>query len=434
MKIAPRLLIMILVGPAGALCVGSALADKPAAAVDLAVDQVAIKGGPRLAGAILGREAGGALAVAVNRQWLQKAHPEFFAQAVRDETAETRAALTELRDRIAAWRKARAPENEFDFFLKQETSRVEKALQELDAGKRVEDAPFLVIDVAPGKVERVVSPPLPRKAVAQAAWLERLADVETRSAGSLTQELKKLRVEPNDDPDALLDLLPPRRENDAAWAARQAIVEYRYRKPLDFQGTGDMVLRAGGKLQVADAGKLISELLKSLTGDSLQDLLDPAGGKPARPNRAAANETWLTKAAEAAAGDGASGFRVTRVEQDVAARRVAVETQFVARLPDGSWKSVWQRRETADSAKVRPDAEQQIMQDPQVRTALDLFQSLGVGGEDQIRLAVRFGAATMEAQKQADGRFFEFRDRYLRRLDGPVLRVPPTALARPAKK
>jgi hypothetical protein len=48
-------------------------------------------------------------------------------------------------------------------------------------------------------------------------------------------------------------------------------------------------------------------------------------------------------------------------------------------------------------------------------------------------MAIRFGAATQEAQKQADGRFFEFRDRHLRRLDGPVLRIAPAAPAKGTK-
>ena len=136
------------------------------------------------------------------------------------------------------------------------------------------------------------------------------------------------------------------------------------------------------------------------------------------------------KAAEA---EKISGFRVTRSEEDLAAKRVAVETRFVARMPDGSWKTVWQRVETADASKARPDVEQQIMQDPQIRTALELVKSFGLGGEEQVKMAIRFGAATQEAQKQADSLFFEFRDRHLHRLDGPVLRIAPAVAGKVTK-
>ncbi len=136
----------------------------------------------------------------MGREWLKKTNP-LFEKALSDETAETQAALTELRDRIAEWRKARAPENEFDFFLKKEAERIEKELQGIDAGTREEDALFLVVDILPAKIERVVNqPPATPCAVALAAWRERLADVETRSTASLVQELKRLKITPVDDP------------------------------------------------------------------------------------------------------------------------------------------------------------------------------------------------------------------------------------------
>ena len=45
-------------------------------------------------------------------------------------------------------------------------------------------------------------------------------------------------------------------------------------------------------------------------------------------------------AARIADSENLTGFRVTRVDQDLAARRVSVETRFVARLPSGDWKTI----------------------------------------------------------------------------------------------
>lgn len=426
--------IVVLTALAAWVCTSEfAYADKPVPAADLAVDQVSIKGGPKLLGAALGREADGALAFAVRREWLKPAYPQLFEKAVREEMTETRAAFIELRDRIAAWRKNRAPEGELDFFLKKELERIDKELKGLDAGTRVEDAPFLVIDVAPAKIERVVNQTAQHRAVAQAAWSQHLPNVETRSLASLAQEVKKLKIVPVDDPELLLDFLPPRRENDSAWSARQALVEYQLRKPLDFQGTGDLVFQVGDNVQAGQGAKLIEELIRSLAGGALQDLLDPRAGKPAQ-GTGPAEEKWLAAAIQKAKAADVAGCRVTHVDQNLEARSVSVETRFVARLPDGSWKTVWQHVEKADAAKPRAETEQQIMQDPQVRAALDLVKAVGLGAEDQVKLAVRFGAAIMEAQKAADSRFFQFRDRNLRRLDGPVLRVAPIVPAKGAKK
>jgi hypothetical protein len=410
--------------------------DKPVAPADLAVDQVVLKGGPRLLGSVLGQEADGTVAVAVARAWLKATHARFFDGAQKEEAAETRAALIELRDRIAAWRKVRADDKKLDFFLGKEADRVDNELRAIDAGSRVEVAPFMVVDVSPAKVERVVNQPPQRRQVAMTAWREGLAGVETRSLASLVQELKKRRIEPTEDADALLDLLPPRRQNEAAWAARRALVEYHFRRPLDFQGMGDAVMRTGDGVKAADAAPLLSGLIKSIADGSLSELFDlPAAGNGGKGSGSdGPEEKWLVTTAKIADAENLDGFRVTRVHQDLAARRVVVETRFVARLPDGAWATVWQRSEAADASKPRPDIEQQIEKDPQVRAVLDLVKSLGAGGDEQMKLAIRFGAATAEAQKEADRRFFEVRDRYLNRLDGPVLRVAPLQPAKTGRK
>ena len=56
-----------------------------------------------------------------------------------------------------------------------------------------------------------------------------------------------------------------------------------------------------------------------------------------------------------------------------------------------------------------------------MKKALETMKSLGLGAEDQVQQAIRFGAATMAAQQAVDARFFEFRARYVKHLDSPPL-------------
>lgn len=93
-------------------------------------------------------------------------------------------------------------------------------------------------------------------------------------------------------------------------------------------------------------------------------------------------------------------------------------------MPNGDWEVVWSHREAQDATKPRADVEAKIAADPQVKQVLDAVKSFGFGADDQIRQAIRFGAATMAAQQAADARFFEFRDRYLKQLDSPPLIWP----------
>ena len=95
----------------------------------------------------------------------------------------------------------------------------------------------------------------------------------------------------------------------------------------------------------------------------------------------------------------------------------------MARMPDGTWETIWNATETVDASRPRKELEARIRQDQQVTEALKLAEGLGLGGG--VDTAVRFGAATMEAQQTAAARFFEFVDRYTLRLDGPVLKWPP---------
>jgi hypothetical protein len=164
----------------------------------------------------------------------------------------------------------------------------------------------------------------------------------------------------------------------------------------------------------------VSAFLKGLTGQG-----NPAKGKSESSN-VALNKGWLKSAIEEADKLNVTGFRATRLDLNVEGRQVAVQSVFVARLGAGpreqaQWETIWSHRESADATKARPDLEGRITNDPQVKQALEKVKSLNLGADDQIDQAIRFGAATMAAQQTADSRFFEFRDRYLKHLDGPPL-------------
>jgi hypothetical protein len=114
-------------------------------------------------------------------------------------------------------------------------------------------------------------------------------------------------------------------------------------------------------------------------------------------------------------------FRATRVDLNLGGQQASVYSVFAVRLDNGNWQILWSGRESQDGVKQRPDVEATIAGDPQLKSALAGFKSLGVAADDQIRQAIRFGAATMEAQKAVDRRFFAFEEPLLRRLDGPPL-------------
>lgn len=388
--------------------------SKPVPRDQLAVDVVALKSGRSLRGAVLHRSAKGDLSLAVSRQWLKKANPEYYAQVALADRQTQREAWTQTRDRLQTLLETPPDQPRLAFFDRSELSRLEELLAQEDPP----ETPFLILDLAAAAVGRVTLAPPERRRMALLAWQEELPDVETRDAGSLKHSLVKAGVPLEGPLPDLSDKLPAQLQSEHEWAARLALVEYALGQPLNFQGMGSTVVQTGAD-QPVDLATVLPKLLQEQVGSVLDDLLGNA-----RPAARPQDDRELLKPAIATAEKaGARGFRVTRLQLNAETSRVVVETRFVARFGPGDWQPVWAAVEQADGTQARPAQEQQIEADPQLAMALKSIKSLGLGVEDGLRQAIRVGAATMAAQQAADARFFELRDRYTRRLDGPRLPV-----------
>jgi hypothetical protein len=382
----------------------------------LAVDVVLLKDGTRLLGAVVSRDKDGALTVAVQREWLKKHAARMYGTAVSQEQRRIAEAPTKRLERIREWVKQRAGNKDLAPFLKSELARLEKVRAKPLATVADAAAAQLILVVIPGKdVKRGFRQPAAHRQVLLLAWRERLKDVERRSAVDLAKELRAAGKRFDGKPVDLADRLPASADEfDAQWAARKAIVEFDRLKRLRFQGTGDVLVKAGG-----DAGKPadLSQVTSSLLQAQVNQLLQEALGNGVAPRRKKADGA-LQKAIKAAEAANVAGFRVTRVKPDLAAKRTSVDESFLARMPDGTWDTVWSHHETVDASQKRPDIEERIKNDERVKQALTLVKGLGLGADDkQLETAIRFGAATQIAQEKAAEKFDEFRERYSRRLD-----------------
>jgi hypothetical protein len=381
----------------------------------LAVDVVALKTGRSLRGAIVQRQPGGATTIAVSRTWLQTANPELYEQHAAADRESQRTAWQQTRDRTAAWLDTLAELPRLEFFLKQELARLDKLL----VADEPDLPPFLLIDLPASSIARVTPAAAERQRLALLAWNDGWTDVETRDVASLRAALTKQKIKLDGPPIDLSDRLPARSQDDREWATRQAAIEYTFRQPIDFQGTGDTLVRTGTD-QKPDLAAIIPKLLQQQVGALVQDLL--SDGR--RPVAAVNDRDWLAPAITATMAANGNGFRVTRVLVDPATNRTTVECRFVARVAEQDWRTIWQTAEVADGSVPRPELEARIEQDPQVKSALASLKSLGLVDDAPLRQAIRMGAATMSAQQAADGQFFAFTDRYAKRIDAPRIVVP----------
>lgn len=383
----------------------------------LGVDMVSVRRGPRLFGVVLERGGDGAVSIAVRREWLRSTQPREYERRVAEEAAAAQKQRDLLTLRLSEWSREAGDEPDLKRFLDRERQRIAQPPRAADAAPPPQ---FLVVRVPAERVERVLVQPPQQRQPALLAWREKLDNVEGRSAAALLRELQEKQIDLAQSVDFSGDL-PPQAESEAQWNARRAILGYRFVKSLDFQGTGDVLVRTGSGEKRPDMTQLAASILQTQLQSQLADLLDePRGAAKA----GGFSEKALAGAIQQAESAKVTGFRVTRMAFQPGAKSVVVEGRFIAQVAPGKWATVWQHTETTDASRAQPDLEKQIADNEEIKQVVELVKTAGLAGEDLIAQAIRAGAATQTAQQAVDKRFYEFFGRYTAHLDGPPLFLP----------
>ena len=423
-------------------------------------DLISVAGDGEIRGAVVKRFPDGSLDVAVQRDWLDAHAPEVAEVLGAEERRQTKAVMEALAKRLAT-AIATLPESRTRTLglLRREADRVDdwlaaaEAAGDRDAAARSADeggadrpirtraarrgdSQFTLLRIAPKRVTKVRPSGQDAQRIARWAWSERLEDVEGRSAADLTKELKGRGIDPRSPPPGLGDRLPPLPQDDREWAARMALVEGALGDSVAFQGFGDAVVKAGeaegglagilpqlGQLLGGGNGGLggLDDILDGLKGGGPPGAQAPAPATPGGDNPAGKPaERWLMSARAQAADAG--HYRATRVNVDAAKGRAEVESVFEARMPDGSWDTIWRDVRAADAARANEAAVERITADERISGLLQTIRGIGLVDEASIMQAIRVGAATSTAQGEIDTAFNDFRSRHVQRLDGPPLR------------
>ncbi len=378
------------------------------------VDIVLVKGGVELRGAVLSQDAG-ELRLAVQRTWLTSRQPEIL-KAADAETDKLRAASrTETLARIEAWIEARADQTRLVAVLKKEADRLQKVPLEAP-----EQTQFVTVRLPADRVRRVFTAPAASRQLAMVAWREQLERVEELTLTTLKPAVERRVPEWATERVDLSDRIPTGEpQSSDEWAARQAIFEYEYGEPLQFQGTGNMLVQVGAGAEKPD----LAALFASAASDTLAGQLEGLGLDLGQPTPKAKPVGWKATAIEQAASLDRSGFSVTRVPQITGSGPATVSVAFFARLSHGEWQPIWSDEVTTDPASIKPAELERLQADPQVQEILKITKALSLG--DSANQAVRFGAAVQTSQQGAATHFFEFRQRYNATLDGPPLTWKP---------
>ena len=386
----------------------------------LAVDVVNLKSHKQIRGFVLSANVMEDVRVAVSREWLEKEVPDTFLKAQEAAKQEAVRARLQLRDRLNNLINEQAQFNDpaqvlngaFVFFVRKELERIESEIE----NPTDEECQFLVLKIKPTAISDINVANDANRRIAIWSWHERLSDIELRKPSSLLTELKSKKIDATLIPPDLASRFYAVDESEDQWHIRLAIVSQQLNKPIEFQGSGDVMIQIGNDKQ-PELASLMGQMMQSQMNSLLQEL---SGNTKKLTPKKLDDADWTKSAISQAEKIKASYFRATNVRMDPARGSATVESAFLAKLESGRWILVWHSSTDQSASQQKEDTIKRIANDPQVKAIQTQFEALGIvgAGLDQ---AIQMGAATMTAQRMVNDEFQQFVERHLKQLNSPPI-------------
>lgn len=434
--------LLMIAASVGNAAIAAPQAAQPVPLTQRVVDQVLLNDNQRLLGMALGTTNTGDLQFVVRRDWLKQHAAATYRRTVADEPARDREILEQLVERLIAWRELRKDEQILANFLDQQLDQARARLKKLRAAVEEEPADkpqqqkpetttqLLVLVIPANQIRRGQFQKPDARHILGLAWERELEEPEEQSRTRLVQKLEKLMVDVKSALPDLTDRIPSQPQDEQAWAARVAVVEYSILGKPHFQGAGGMLVRDDPGQQRPGLEELLTGMLGEGLESQLAELLGD-GSKSGAARDTAQDEKSrqaVKKATAEAAEEGATGARITQLNQDIGRKRVSVTGQFWVRLDGGEWRAAWRQSAMVDASRADPKQQAELADDPQIKEITDMIKKLGLPlGQGALDLALQFGIATKQAQTQIDDAFSQFLLQATRRLDGPPITLLPAS-------
>ena len=381
-----------------------------------AADAVTFRDGKVALGQIVdsNRQGGRPLTMLIRRDWAEKNLPDRAALWSKAEAPSLQQALTLRRQRLTAWRSDR-PRNPADG--DRITPWLDRELARLADPKTVEKSFLMVVVLSRTDVKEIAARPGRSKRMLRLGWLSNFPDVETMSLDDLSQALEGRGFAPNADTPVSVDsLVPPQSENNAKWQVRRAATEIANDEGGRFLRYQGLVIPEPAPGEAPPAAASLNAALagiKELLGEAP---VDPLPGK-----------------LRDLAGQGRVGAVVTSLNLAPDLASVAVETTLWVRTGGDRWAPAFVRSSTVRPDDLPANAGDGLADDPQVKAAFGVIESLGFGDipPELKRRSLNMGAATRKALGQARGALDQELNAFALSLEAP--RDRPSA-ANPAAK
>ena len=379
----------------------------------LGVDIINLSSGKRIYGVVLNQADQQNLTIAVERDWFKRTHPKLYESYRNKEITNNTEALEQLTQRIKQWDQIRADDRLLSTFLQDEQKRIQSEATNIEISRK-----FIVPIIPKDEIRNVFRQTPERRKIAGLAWQNGLANPTTTSTTILKKRLEEKQVDIIRDQVNLANEVPPMAQTKKQWAAKVALVEHVYRPSLEYQGTGSTLIRKGEELNTA-------ALLGQLLGNQ-NNLVDQLAEQLGIGNRSIQGNTpdWWKTARQGAEEEGCNGVFVIRMKQDYSNPEVTVEGHFFAKDLQGNWFEVVRLQAASNVNNESHETLERLRQEPQIKKIFDTLGSLGLaGGNAQVELALRHGAATQTSLTKVREQFDQFLSTYTEQLDLPAVPI-----------
>jgi hypothetical protein len=335
----------------------------------------------------------GSVEFLVRRDWAKQNLARRMPAWERASASAARAGLTQRKERLRAWRQDRAANAADDDRI---VKWIDHELSRLSAPGAFEQSTLLRVRLPRDEVAALGRRPAGSERMIGLAWICHLPDPESMPPETLKDalEARGYAIDPADKtpPPSLDRLLPPAPESEELWLARRAATELAVDSDLRLMRFNDMVMPDTGP------GQLMGGLGLSTALSELKRLLDPDQAQRADP---------LVEKLATIEARGRKGAAVTKLEIQPDLSGVTVESTLWICLGPKRWVPFGSRGATVRTGDVQAEASQKLANDPQVKGALAIIESLGLGSvpAELKQQSLQIGAATDKALGTARSAF-----------------------------
>lgn len=358
-------------------------------AVSTTADAITFRDGKVLLGQVVDSDRRGPLIVLVRRAWAETHLADRAAAWKKAEAGTTRQAEHLRHDRLVAWRRSRPaqaePTDRITPWLDAEIARLGVVTaSKPDEKGAITKSPLMVVRLQRNAIKALDHKPKATGRLLRLAWTMGYSDPETAPLADLTQAIEDRGFSATTDSPVAIDaLLPTPLETDEQWTVRRAATE------LHNQDGGRLLLYGGAVLPEPKAGEAppagaameaLSSTLKDLLGEEKKNPLPAKFRELANQGRVGAVVTGLEMAPDM------SSTTVT-------------STLWVNPGGNRDWVPELTRSSTVRPGDLPAGAGANLAEDPQVKAALNVVSSLGLGDipPELKQRSLNMGFATQKA-------------------------------------